>query len=146
MVVHSGLFSQFLYATHKTKSCRVYTIVCLAMVIMTVLGTVAACFDGPDLCLECHPEYPCECSRLSEDCIFGIALSPVWLIVFILEATGLGMMFCSQEPIAPTQTMQLEYVPVQLPQAQVQPLQQATPVQATNAVADPNENNPYKIA
>ena len=118
------------------------------MVIMTVLGTVAACSDGPDL-PEWHPEYPewhPEFSRLSEDCIFGIALSPVWLIVFILEATGLGMMFCSQEPIAPTQTMQLEYVPVQLPQAQVQPVQQATPVQATNAVADPNENNPYKIA
>lgn len=111
------------------------------MVIMTILGTVAACSDGPDL-----PEWHPETSRLSEDCIFGIALSPVWLIVFILEATGLGMMFCSQEPIAPTQTMQLEYVPVQLPQTQVQPVQQAKLVQATNAVADTNENNQYTIS
>ena len=76
--------------------------------------------------------------ELSEDSIFGIALSPVWLIVFILEATGLGMMFCSQEPIAPTEMIQLQYAPVQCkwPQARVQPAQQAQSVRATNAVGN----------
>ena len=120
-------------------------IACLAMVIMTILGTVAACpgETGPDF-PNFDPNY--SPPKLSEDCIFGIALTPVWLIVFILEATGLGMMFCSQEPIAPTEMMQLQYAPVQLPQAQVQPVQQAQPVQVINAVADPNENNPYKIS